>query len=174
MRQHSCNRRGVPDQNVDDPLDVVEVEDRNTRLRQRRIGCNSDNRWVLRMEQRLAERGTVEFKLRMRLAFVAFDQHEIDRAELREQNRQRWLGFGAQLVNERPTLGRTDQNLGRSDYPMGVRILAGLVDVEGVVGVLERRHSKTTRNDAWDHFGNERGLARAAPAGEADNAHAAL
>src|SRR5437588_6532648 len=54
---------------------------------------------------------------------------------------------------------------------MAVRILAGLVDVEGVMGVLERRHRESPRDEAGDHPGEERGLAGTAPAGEADDAH---
>ena len=50
-------------------------------------------------------------------------------------------------------------------------ILAGLVDVEGVMGVLEGRDLEPPRHEAWDHPGEERGLAGAAPAGEADDAH---
>ena len=57
---------------------------------------------------------------------------------------------------------------------MGVGILARLVDVEAVVGVLERRYLKAARDDAGNDFGEERGLAGAAPAREADDAHAAL
>jgi hypothetical protein len=53
-------------------------------------------------------------------------------------------------------------------------ILARLIDVEAVMGVLERRYRKTARDNAGDHFGKERGLAGAAPAGEADDAHDAL
>ena len=122
----------------------------------------------------LPTRGAIDFELGMRLALVAFDQHEIDRAELLEQCGERGLGFAAQLMHERPTLGRADQHLGRAGHAMGVRILARLVDVEAVMGVLERRYLEPARDDAGDHFGEERGLAGAAPAGEADDAHAAL
>jgi len=57
---------------------------------------------------------------------------------------------------------------------MGVGILSGLIDVEGVMGVLERRYLKTARDETGNDFGEERGLSGAAPAGEADDAHAAL
>src|SRR5213594_532823 len=55
---------------------------------------------------------------------------------------------------------------------MAVGILAGLVDIEPVVGVLEGGNRKPARHDTGNHFDEERGLARAAPAGEADDAHA--
>ena len=50
-------------------------------------------------------------------------------------------------------------------------VLAGLVDVELVMRVLEGRHREPARDQARDHLGEERGLAGAAPAREADDAH---
>src|SRR5262245_20758351 len=55
---------------------------------------------------------------------------------------------------------------------MGVGVLAELVSVEIVVGMLERRHRKPPCDESRDHLGDERRLAGAAPAGEADDAHA--
>src|SRR5262249_26514912 len=152
----------------------MEIDDRNSRRRQWRIRSDGNDRRVTGMKQRLADGGTVYFELRMRLALVAFDQHEIDRAELFEQGAQRRLSSSTQLVHERPTVGRSHQNLGRARHAMGVGILAGLVDVEAVMGVLERRDLKSACDDAGNDFGEERSLAGAAPAGQADNAHAAL
>jgi hypothetical protein len=50
-------------------------------------------------------------------------------------------------------------------------ILARLVDVEGMVRVLEGRNPQTTSNQSGDDFDQERGLARPAPTGETDDAH---
>ena len=166
--------RDVADQNVGDPLDVIEIDDRNSRRRQWRIRSDGDDRRVTGMKQRLADGGTVYFELGMRLALVAFDQHEIDRAELLEQGAQRRLASSTQLVHQRPTVGRSHQNLGRPRHAMGVGILAGLIDVEAVMSVLEGRDLKAPCDDAGDDFGEERSLAGAAPAGQADDAHAAL
>src|SRR5262245_19462818 len=116
----------------------------------------------------------MHLELGMRLALVALHQHEIDRAELLEQRFERKLGVSAQLVHERPTVGRADQHLGRPRHPMGMGVLAGLVDVEGVMGVLEGRYLEPAGDDTGDYLGEERGLARAAPAGEADDAHAGI
>src|SRR5262245_49196811 len=164
----------MPDQNIRDALDVIEIDDRNARGRQRRIRSDSDDRRIGGMQHWLADCGTVDFEFGMRLALVAFDQHEIDGAELLEQSAQRGLGSSAQLMDERPPLRRTYQNLGRADHAMGVGILARLVDVEAVVRVLECRHLQSPGDDAGNDLGEERGLAGAAPAGEADDAHAAL
>src|ERR1700688_1103768 len=40
-----------------------------------------------------------------------------------------------------------------------------------MMGVLERGHTDAARNQARNQLGNQRGFARAAPAGETDNAH---
>src|SRR5215471_7386843 len=80
----------------------------------------------------------------------------------------------AQLVDELPTVRRADQNFARPGHAMGVGILAWLVDVEAMMGVLERRYLEPPRDDAGDDLSEERRLAGAAPAGEADDAHAAL
>ena len=109
----------------------------------------------------------------MALALVALDQHQIDRRELAQQRGERRLGVAAQLVHQRPAAGGADQDLGRAGQAVAVRILAGLVDVEGVMGVLEGRDREPARHQAGDHLGQQRGLAGAAPAGEADDAHAA-
>src|SRR5262245_64969490 len=116
----------------------------------------------------------MHLELGMRLALVALPQTAIDRAGLLEQRLERELGVSTQLVHERPTVGRADQHLGRPRHPMGVGVLARLVDVEGMMGVLEGRYLEPAGDDTGNYFGEERGLARAAPAGEADDAHARI
>src|SRR5262249_44335055 len=76
-----------------------------------------------------------------------------------------------QLVDERPAVGRADEDLGGPCHAMGVGVLARLVDVKGVVRVLEGRDLEPAGDDAGDYFGEERRFSRAAPAGEADDAH---
>src|SRR2546423_15225128 len=76
-------------------------------------------------------------------------------------------------MHQREAIGRRDQHFGRARRAMRVRILARLVDVEVVMGVLDRRHAPTARSQARDHAREQRGLARAAPAGDADHFHAA-
>ena len=53
-------------------------------------------------------------------------------------------------------------------------ILAGLVEVEAVMGVLERGHADAARDQARNELLDQRGFARPAPAGETDNAHVPL
>src|SRR5262245_48478795 len=57
---------------------------------------------------------------------------------------------------------------------MEERVLAGLIEVKAMMRVLERRDFHPVRDQTRDQLGDQRGFARTAPAGEADNAHGAL
>ena len=57
---------------------------------------------------------------------------------------------------------------------MRVRVLARLVDVESVMRVLDRGHAQAARGQKRDHAHEQRGLARSAPAGDADDFHAVI
>ena len=54
-----------------------------------------------------------------------------------------------------------------------MRVLSRLVEIEAVMGVFERGHALSLRHDARDDFGQECRFAGTAPAGEADDTHAA-
>ena len=52
-----------------------------------------------------------------------------------------------------------------------VGVLARVVDVEGVVGVLEGRDPEAPRREQGDHPRQQRGLPGAAPPGESNDLH---
>ena len=56
--------------------------------------------------ERLADRGAIDFELGMRLALVALDQNEIDRAELLQQRPKHGLRVAAQLEQVQPWADR--------------------------------------------------------------------
>ena len=105
------------------------------------------------------------------MTLEAFDNHKIDRAQLCQQFHERRLGFAAQLVNERPTAARGNDDLTRSGFAMQPRILARPVDVEFVMRMLDRRDFEATPDQDRDDLGDQRRLAGSTPAGETDNAH---
>ncbi len=143
-------------------------------LRQRRIRGDRDDVRIVGMNQRLAVRRAVDFELGEGVALEALDQHQIDRRQLGQQIRQVPLRLVAQLVQHRKALRRADDHLGRAGGAVHERVLARLVEVEAVVRVLERRDALAARDQARQHLGDQRGLARAAPAGEPDDAHLAV
>ncbi len=79
----------------------------------------------------------MHFELGMRLALVAFDDHEIDRRQLVEQVGERRLGRAPQLMHQRPAIGGADQDFGGAGHAVAMQILAGLIHVEGMMRVLE-------------------------------------
>src|ERR1051326_848288 len=84
---------------------------------------------------------------------------------------ERRLVRAAQLVHQHPAARRGDEDLGRAGLPVAVGVLAGLVDVEGVVRVLDERDAQAPLHEARDETLDERGLAAARPAGEAEDFH---
>ena len=94
---------------------------------------------VLGMQQRFADGGAVDFELGMRMALEAFDDHKIDRADFRKHVGERRLGLRAQFVHQSPAPARDDRNLGGAGRAVQQGILAGLVDIELMMRVLDGR-----------------------------------
>ena len=171
----ALERHGVLEQHVGDALDVVEIDHRH--LRPPAAACR--RRW-----RRCADRPDAAAACRWRRGgFRAWETASRLKPststrstgdELAEQVGQVPLRLAAQLVQDGEALGRADHHLGRAGGAVHERILARLVEVEAVMGVLERRHPQAARDQARQHLGDQRGLARAAPAGESDDAHGAF
>ncbi len=77
----------------------------------------------------------------------------------------------AQLVHQDPAPVRCDQHFGGAGFAVPVRILARLVDVEGMVGVLDQRNLQPLRNKTGNEFLDQCGLATTGPAGETECLH---
>jgi hypothetical protein len=90
---------------------------------------------------------------------------------MRHELGQRRLGLGAQLVHQGPTPLARDQHFARAGQPMIERILARLIDVESVVCVLQCRDAAAARDQDREQLYEQRRLAAAAPAREADEPH---
>ena len=103
---------------------------------------------------------------------VSFDDDEIDRCQPRHEVAQRGLGRIAQLVHNGKAPARSDQHFTGTRLPMPPRILAGYVDVEGMMGVLDRRNTQALPDEQRDHARQQCRLAGSAPAGEPDDPHA--
>ena len=73
----------------------------------------------------------------MSVAFEAFDDHQIGRAQLRQKHLERRLRLVAQLVNDGPSPARCHHDLGSAGFAMLPGVLAGPVDIERVVRVFD-------------------------------------
>jgi hypothetical protein len=72
-------------------------------------------------------------------------------------------------MHEREAPGRGDDNLVGADLSMQIRILARLIDIKGMMRVLERRDAPLAK--IGNKLDDQGGLSRAAPTGKADHAH---
>src|SRR5450755_2753907 len=161
-------------QEIGDRLDIVEIDHRHLRLRQSAVGRHRHDVRVFRVDQRLAVGDAVDLDLGKGIALEAFDQHQIDRRHLADQGGQIPLRLLAQLMQDGPAFGRGDDHLGGAGGAVEEGILAGLVEVETVMGVLERGYADAARDQARNELGDQRGFARPTPAGETDDTHGFL
>ena len=152
-------------------LDVVDIDHRSPGVGERNVGNDADHVRVLRMEGRLADLAAVDLDAGVMRRFEAFDQHEIDRRHLPQQIVDGGLGRLPQLVHQRPAPAGSDQHLGRAGDAVDVGILAGLVDVEAVMGVLDGGNGEAAPDQPRNDLCEQRGLSRPAPAGQSENAH---
>ncbi len=103
----------------------------------------------------------------------AFDKHPVDTAvKFSDQVAYIELGQLLKLAHERETLVRRDHDFEGARLAMAVRVLAGMVDVELVVRMLDHRHAQSVQLEHGDQAFDEGGLARPRIAGKADDFHA--
>src|SRR5438874_5719490 len=74
-------------------------------------------------------------------------------------------------MHQGPAVGRSNQHLGRAGLAMPPGVLAGHVDVELVMRMLDDRDAQAQRVEMRDQPRQQRGLARTAPACKADDFH---
>src|SRR5438477_541350 len=122
--------------------------------------------------QRRRRVAPVDLDLRNRLGLVALDEHEVAGREPLQLVLQRRLRGTTQLVHERPALRGAHEHFGAARMAMAIRVLAGLVDVELVMRVLDERHAKPFANRQRDDLLDERGLPAAAVSRDPDDLHA--
>src|SRR5215472_14802295 len=110
----------------------------------------------------------------MRMPLEPLDDHEIDGTQFLKHIIERRLRFALEFVDDGPAAARYYGDLTGAGAAMQPGILARLVGVELMMGVLDRREFQATFDQHRDHLGDQRGLAGAAPACEADDAHAII
>jgi hypothetical protein len=87
---------------------------------------------------------------------------------------ERRLSRAAQLVHQHPAARGGDQHFRGAGVAVAIGVLARLVDIERMVRVLDERDAQPGAGEARDELLDERGLAAARPAGEAEHFHAAI
>ena len=89
--------------------------------------------------------GAVNLDLRMGGGLEALDDDEVDGGEAREELGEAGLRLGPQLMHQGPAPLGGDQHLPGAGGPVLERVLAGLVDLEGVMGVLDASRPRAPR-----------------------------
>ena len=104
------------------------------------VGGHRRDGWILQVEPGLLVRYAMDFDFCVEIAFVAFDENEIDRAHAPQKIDERGLIGAAQFMDQGKTPGRGDENFARACLAVKVGILARLIDVEQL-----RRHYDANR-----------------------------
>ena len=107
------------------------------------------------------------------MVLVAFDQQQVAGRDALDLLFERRLALAAQLVHDAPSAASdTTMTSLQPACAVPVGVLAGLVDVEAVVRVLDHRHPQAALHEARDELLDQRGLAAAGPSGETEDLHA--
>ncbi|EGE56498.1 transcriptional regulator, LysR family protein [Rhizobium etli CNPAF512] len=109
------------------------------------------------------------FDFRDRLALVALDQHEIAGGETGEDLLERGLRRAAQLVHDGVTGAGDDRDLMCAGLAMAVTVGADLVDIEIMMGMLDRRDLVAAAGEFRHQPDGEPRFAGVLPAGDAED-----
>src|SRR5260221_3994963 len=109
----------------------------------------------------------------MRLVLEALDEQQVDRSHVANQFLERRLRRAAMLVHARRARRRGDHHYRRARRAVTPAVLAGLVDIEGVMRMLQGRDSEAAARQFRQQPRHQRRLAAAAPAGKPEDAQAA-
>jgi hypothetical protein len=123
------------------------------------------------MKGRLVVSHAIDLDLWVILAFEPLDQDQIHATHAREQRRQPEFGLAAQFVHERPPQTRSDENLPGAGLTMLPGVFAGLVNVEAVMSMFQRRNHKPPGGQRRDEAPKQCRLASPAPTRQSDYAH---
>lgn len=160
-----------------DPCDVVQIYHGYPGIRERAIARHRDDTLVGYVERWVSDGVAKNLQFRMKLPFEALNQDQIAWAYTPQEFGQSSFGLIAHLVNLHPAPSRGHDHFARAGLAMFVGVLARVIDIECVMGVLERRHFQTATDKQRDQLGQKCRLARSAPAGktnDARTAHASL
>ena len=104
----------------------------------------------------------------MRVGLEPLDQHQIDRRQHLQQVFQAGFRRAAMFVDQCPAFGAGYEHFARARLAVGVAVLAGLVDIEVMVGVLDGRHGDAGLAEGGQQISHQGRLAAAAPPRQAE------
>ena len=178
LRRGQCSREVIQQIETggnpgDDCLGIVEPQAHPVAVRQRLVGGDRLDRGIVWPERLLAGKAgdgrTLHFQTREGVAREAFDQHQLDRLQSCEQGCEVGRGSVAAFVQQGPARLAGQQHLMRAGLAVQPAILAGLVQVDAVMGVLDGGDTYPMRAQPGDQGGDQGGLAAAGPSDDTED-----
>ena len=139
--------------------------------RRRIVRGDRAHRRIIGGDQRLAGLGPPGLDLGVGVALVTLDDHQIDRGQMTEQRLKRLFRCAAQLRHQRPAGRGGQDHLLRPGGTMAVAVLAGLIDIDPVMGVLDRRDAEAAPADLGHQPLDQSGLSGVLPADDPVDVH---
>lgn len=127
--------------NVRYPRNIVQMNNRHARVGEWHVARNRDDTTVVRMKSRLADLRPEYLQLRMIAPLEPFDNCKIARRQAAQQFGESSLGSAREFVHLNPAPRRRHDDFSSTGFPMLVGILSRQIDVEGMVRVLDGRHT---------------------------------
>lgn len=153
---------------------IVEIQQRQTGwLRQaiRAVGAQGYDRGIVRILRGLACVEAPNLDLRQVGMLEAFDQYPVAVGQLRDELVDRGLAAHLVLADLRQPAVGSHHHLEGARSPMPPRVLAGVVDIEIVMRMLDDRDALAGKPEPCDQMLDQRGLAGTRIAAEADDLH---
>ena len=131
------------------------------------IGGDRDDAGVIGPKRRLSEGWTKNFYAGKRLRADPFDQDEVDRRQSGDQfSERRWAL--PRFMHKCPARAADQDHLFRAGLAMAKTVLAGLVQVDRVMGIFDRGNAQAGAAQKRQYRTKQCRLAAAGPAGQAE------
>jgi len=115
------------------------------RTRRRRVTRDGQDAWPVRPKRRLAKGRPPHLQLREAAILETFDQHQVARLHAFKQIFEGRLCSTAELVHQCPTIVAQQEHFLAARLAQTVGVLAGTIDVDVLVAVLDQRHDQSAR-----------------------------
>src|SRR5688572_514498 len=142
--------------------------------RRREVADDGDELRVVAADELARERRARDLDLRQRRALEALDDEHVEVVARVAGNDVVQSGLGLRVIDDRDLPAARDDRLQDAGAPDAVAVLAGLVDLEAFVLVLQIADAQAAADDERKHGREERRLAAVVAADERDRRSAQL
>src|SRR5688572_1012019 len=160
----------------DERGDAVGIVEREVlgMCRRREVADDGDELRVVAADELARERRARDLDLRQRRALEALDDEHVEVVASIAGNDVVQSGLGLRVIDDRDLAAARDDRLQDAGAPDAVAVLAGLVDLEALMRVLQVADAQAAADDERKHCREERRLAAVVAADERDRRSAQL